>query len=91
MPTTSAPTLAQLENASEFVARHIGFDADEEKTMLTAVGCATRAELIDGVVPRSIARLRLPSSSDSTMRSAVAWRSVSLRTTPVRLFSRVAT
>ena len=49
-------TLASLENTSEFIARHIGFDADEEKTMLAAVGCATRAELIDGVVPRSIAR-----------------------------------
>ena len=50
------PTLASLENTSEFIARHIGFDADEEKTMLAAVGCATRAELIDSVVPRSIAR-----------------------------------
>jgi glycine dehydrogenase len=49
-------TLASLENTSEFIARHIGFDADEEKTMLAAVGCATRAELIDGVVPRAIAR-----------------------------------
>ena len=49
-------TLAALENTSEFIVRHIGFDADEETRMLAAVGCATRAELIDGVVPRAIAR-----------------------------------
>ena len=48
--------LASLENPSEFVARHIGFDADEEKAMLAAVGCATRQELVDSVVPRAIAR-----------------------------------
>ena len=53
---TPSTSLASLENSSEFIARHIGFDADEEKTMLAAVGCATRAELIDGVVPRAIAR-----------------------------------
>ncbi|TXH90144.1 MAG: aminomethyl-transferring glycine dehydrogenase [Rhodoferax sp.] len=53
---TPASSLSSLENTSEFIARHIGFDADEEKTMLAAVGCATRAELIDGVVPRAIAR-----------------------------------
>jgi glycine dehydrogenase len=56
MPTTSAPTLAQLENASEFVARHIGISADDEALMLQAIGEKSRKELIDSIVPRSIAR-----------------------------------
>jgi glycine dehydrogenase len=56
MPTTSAPTLAQLENASEFIARHIGIDAADEQRMLNAVGSPSRAELIAGIVPASIAR-----------------------------------
>ncbi|MGQ0709528.1 MAG: aminomethyl-transferring glycine dehydrogenase [Rhodoferax sp.] len=54
--SATAASLASLENPSEFVARHIGFDADEEKTMLAAVGCASRQELVDSVVPGSIAR-----------------------------------
>jgi len=56
MPTTSAPTLAQLENASEFHARHIGIDAADEALMLQAIGETSRRALIDSIVPRSIAR-----------------------------------
>jgi len=56
MPTTSAPTLRELENASEFIARHIGIDAADEQLMLKAVGSTSRAELIAGIVPASIAR-----------------------------------
>ena len=48
--------LAELENASEFVARHIGIDEADEALMLTVVGSASRQELIEGIVPRSIAR-----------------------------------
>ena len=55
MPTT-APTLAQLENASEFHARHIGIDAADEALMLKAIGETSRRTLIDSIVPRSIAR-----------------------------------
>ena len=53
MPT---PTLADLENTGEFIARHIGVSEADEATMLKAVGAASRRELIDGIVPRSIAR-----------------------------------
>jgi len=53
MPT---PTLAELENPSEFIARHIGIDAADEALMLKAVGSTSRRELIDGIVPRAIAR-----------------------------------
>ena len=51
-------TLAELENSSEFIARHIGIEEADEVLMLQAVGAASRRELIDGIVPRSIARTR---------------------------------
>ncbi|KPV09547.1 glycine dehydrogenase, partial [Variovorax paradoxus] len=57
------PTLQELENAEEFIARHIGIDADDEARMLPVIGSATRAELIDGIVPAAIRRskpMRLP-------------------------------
>jgi glycine dehydrogenase len=54
MPT--AKPLRELENASEFIARHIGIDEADETHMLSAVGSASRRALIDGIVPRSIAR-----------------------------------
>ncbi|TBR77710.1 MAG: glycine dehydrogenase (aminomethyl-transferring) [Burkholderiaceae bacterium] len=52
----SARALGELENASEFVARHIGIDAADEALMLGTIGATSRRELIDGIVPRSIAR-----------------------------------
>ncbi len=52
----SAPTLLELENTSEFIARHIGIDAADEVHMLRVVGAASRQALIDTIVPRSIAR-----------------------------------
>ena len=54
--TTAPPTLKELENASEFVARHIGIDAADEALMLKTIGENSRRELIDSIVPRSIAR-----------------------------------
>jgi glycine dehydrogenase len=54
MPT--AKPLRELENASEFIARHIGIDEADETHMLSVVGSASRRALIDGIVPRSIAR-----------------------------------
>ena len=54
MPTT--PTLQELENASEFVARHIGIDAADETLMLKTIGETSLRSLIDRIVPRSIAR-----------------------------------
>ena len=56
--TTLAPltTLAALENATEFLPRHIGIDAADEAHMLSVIGEASRRALIDSIVPRSIAR-----------------------------------
>jgi glycine dehydrogenase len=56
MSMQSISPLDELENASEFVARHIGIGVADEIHMLAAVGAASRRALIDGIVPRSIAR-----------------------------------
>ncbi|MEP7302491.1 MAG: aminomethyl-transferring glycine dehydrogenase [Caldimonas sp.] len=55
--------LAELESATEFVARHVGIDAAAEATMLATIGAASRRALIEAIVPASIARasaMRLP-------------------------------
>jgi len=48
--------LRELENASEFIARHVGIAPDDEARMLSAIGAASRRALIDSIVPRAIAR-----------------------------------
>ncbi len=56
--------LVELENPSEFIARHIGISAEDERHMLSVIGEASRRALIEGIVPRSIARsqaMQLPS------------------------------
>ena len=52
----SAKPLVELENNAEFIARHIGITEADEVHMLGVVGASSRRELIDGIVPRSIAR-----------------------------------
>ena len=54
MPTHKP--LRELEDASEFVARHIGVSAEDERHMLSVIGAASRRALIESVVPRAIAR-----------------------------------
>ena len=56
--TSQAPlsSLAALENATEFLPRHIGIDAADETHMLSVIGEASRGALIESIVPRSIAR-----------------------------------
>jgi glycine dehydrogenase len=59
----ASPSLPELENADEFIARHIGISDADETRMLPAIGSTTRAELIDGIVPAAIRRsrpMRLP-------------------------------
>ena len=53
---TTDQSLRELEDPSEFVARHIGIRADDEARMLSVIGAASRRALIDRIVPRSIAR-----------------------------------
>ncbi len=55
--------LGELENASEFIARHIGIGDADEAHMLSVIGEASRRALIDSIVPRAIARrqgMKLP-------------------------------
>ncbi|WP_291519660.1 aminomethyl-transferring glycine dehydrogenase [Acidovorax sp.] len=54
----SATPLGELENATEFLPRHIGIDAADEAHMLSVIGEASRRALIESIVPRSIARSR---------------------------------
>ncbi len=52
----AAKPLGDLENASEFLARHIGLSDADEHHMLSRIGEASRRALIEGIVPPSIAR-----------------------------------
>ena len=61
----SARPLGDLENPSEFIPRHIGVSEADEKHMLSVIGEASRRALIEGIVPRSIARrqaMKLPAA-----------------------------
>jgi len=53
--STNKP-LRELENAAEFVARHIGIEAADEAHMLSVIGAASRRALIEAIVPRAIVR-----------------------------------
>ena len=52
----SQPTLPELENPGEFIARHIGPSPAEEAHMLSVIGEASRRALIDSILPPDIAR-----------------------------------
>ncbi|QJW84124.1 aminomethyl-transferring glycine dehydrogenase [Ramlibacter terrae] len=59
----SARPLGELENPSEFIPRHIGVSEADERHMLSVIGEASRRALVEGIVPRSIARatdMKLP-------------------------------
>ena len=56
MSLTATTPLAELENASEFVARHIGPEAADESRMLSAIGAASREALVTALVPKNILR-----------------------------------
>jgi glycine dehydrogenase len=59
----SARPLGELENPSEFIPRHVGIGEDDEKHMLSVIGEASRRALVEGIVPRAIARasaMKLP-------------------------------
>ena len=68
MPDTPAasaprPTLADLERRDAFAARHIGTAPADQRAMLASLGFASRAALIDAIVPPAIrdrAPLALP-------------------------------
>jgi len=49
-------SLAELEDHGAFARRHIGPDEADQAAMLAALGFASRAELIDAIVPAAIRR-----------------------------------
>ena len=55
----SAKPLAELENASEFIARHIGISPSDEAMMLKTVGSSSRRDLIEGIAAGIILSLVL--------------------------------
>jgi len=68
-----AETLAALEQADAFVARHIGTSPDDQAAMLAVLGYPSRAALMDAIVPAAIRRsapLALPAAM--TEASALA-------------------
>jgi glycine dehydrogenase len=56
MLMSAVKPLGELENCSEFVARHIGPEAHDERHMLSVIGAASRTALIDAIVPKAIKR-----------------------------------
>ena len=56
MSMRSHTSTEELGSHSEFVARHIGIGAQDERRMLSVIGVASSAALIEAIVPRNIAR-----------------------------------
>jgi len=53
---TDRTPLSALEQHDAFTGRHIGPDTDEQKVMLKELGFASRAALMDAIVPANIRR-----------------------------------
>jgi hypothetical protein len=65
----SVSTLAALEERDAFIARHIGTTAEDQATMLGALGYPTRDALMTAIVPAAIRRaapLALPGPMPET-------------------------
>jgi glycine dehydrogenase len=71
MNEPAAPALAQLEDAGEFIGRHIGTTPAEQAAMLATMGYASRAAMIDALVPAAI-RERAPLALPAPMPEAAA-------------------
>src|SRR5690606_1810410 len=54
--TMTRSSLTQLEARDSFIPRHIGPSESEQAAMLSTLGYASRAALIDAVVPANIRR-----------------------------------
>jgi glycine dehydrogenase len=64
-------TLAMLEQSDAFIARHIGTTPDDQAAMLEALGSASRAALMDAIVP-AVIRRRTPLALPAAMSEAAA-------------------
>src|SRR3954464_6831770 len=64
-------SLTEFERTDEFVGRHIGPNADEQATMLQALGVASLDEMVEHAVPKQI-RDRAPLSLGPPVTEAEA-------------------
>ena len=69
--TTSVKTLSQLANHQEFIARHIGPDAEQTQAMLAELGLNSVEELIAQTVPAGI-RLTTPLATGEAVNEVEA-------------------
>jgi len=51
---TRLPSLSELENKQEFIARHIGPDAEQQQQMLATIGADSLEDMTKKIVPESI-------------------------------------
>ena len=51
---TRLPTLTELENKQEFIARHIGPSVEQQQEMLTTIGADSLEDMTKKIVPASI-------------------------------------
>jgi len=51
---TRLPSLTELENKNEFIARHIGPNAQQQQDMLTYIGADSLEDMTQKIVPESI-------------------------------------
>ena len=70
----SRPSFAELENRSEFVARHIGPDADERAKMLEALKLKSLDDLIAQTIPAKILNKKGLDLGESMSEAAVLER-----------------
>ena len=81
----SATPLGALENSAEFIARHIGIEETDEAHMLGVIGSSSLRDLIDGIVPRSIAR-RSPMAIPPPVTEAAALKQLKAMAAKNRVF-----
>jgi glycine dehydrogenase len=82
------PPLAQLDDHDGFIARHIGTSPADQSAMLAALGFATRAALIDAIVPPAIRTkdaLSLPGPV-SEAEALARLRTIAARNKPLQSF-----
>jgi glycine dehydrogenase len=87
-PIAPRESLASLMRHDEFVARHLGTSDAEQAAMLATLGFATRAALIDAIVPSGIraeAPLPLPGAIDEAAALA-RLRAIAARNRPLKSF-----
>jgi len=86
--TAGRPSLRELERRDAFVARHLGSVGEDQAAMLRELGFASRADLIDAVVPaaiRSGAPLGLPDAVDEA-EALARLRAIAARNEPLQSF-----